>query len=914
MSEFDPYLKWLGIRETARPINHYRLLGLDLFEDDPDVISMAADRQMAHVRSYQNGPNGDLSQQLLNELARARRCLLVRGKKVQYDAQLRAKLESRSTVSKGPPSAPPMARQVVRTAPTQPNPTLNPNAGSSESPSVKPAVVPASVPSSSGLGIQADVNARANSKRRERKRMWWGMFGWISGAVAAIGVSAALLGSGLLGDFGKRKKIVDPTRNANALEANNNQVEKNIAQPGAPALEPGKRNKAGNSSLTRKESISSKLQLVEFTLENLSAYPQANPADFAVFGEVRQRLREEKTVNFESSAPSKDVRFLLLPEDTGILIGLAASTDREKNLTWVRPVFHNGFQAFTGTGVGKNNPGKIGTGAFVSIGKPGYAVGGIEVSTRSPARCFRLQFMRLSKSKIDPQDSYWGPWVGVKSGARRVISNKQGLPIVGLHGSLDDKEQVATLGLVAAYEQADSQDFVLNPNKNVTRRNALDRQPRRLDIDPLIDLKQIVGIGAKTESVLKSNGISSVKALAGLSPRQVQSVMEREGIADSNNIGQITNWIVQAKKIAGDPSAMSVSTEAIPWANEATKKLPEPSARERAVAKKNLPESVNEILNAELNSKRAAAVAANRLVLKAKTIGDPAIQYVVFEKAEELAVASGDAEIVVDAIRGIDENFEIDFWKRIQKSIDKTAGNATAETVFNFKDAMDELIDEAKENGLYTQANKLLSIAIRSAKSSQSTDLVDQYERIEDEVKFLANLRKQNSEALKTLTEDVDDPRANLHLGNFLLVCEDDLETAMRHWKKSANEKFAAIANLESEVLDSRDKLVELADGWRNLVKTSRQTPLDRKCLERAFDCYGEASRELKGREKQKVDNKMLEVRNLLNAFSNKGFSNFGSAAPVSAKDVFEKAQRERMERTQRDAFRRQMLQKEQNR
>ena len=77
MADFDPYLKWLGIRESSRPINHYRLLGLDLFEDDADVISMAADRQMSHIRTYQGGPNGDLSQQLLNELARARRCLLM---------------------------------------------------------------------------------------------------------------------------------------------------------------------------------------------------------------------------------------------------------------------------------------------------------------------------------------------------------------------------------------------------------------------------------------------------------------------------------------------------------------------------------------------------------------------------------------------------------------------------------------------------------------------------------------------------------------------------------------------------------------------------------------------------------------------------------------------------------------------
>ncbi len=77
MSEsFDPYLQWLGIRDPERPPSHYRLLGLDLFESDPEVISGAADRQMSHVRTFQTGPNAAVSQAILNELAVARRCLL----------------------------------------------------------------------------------------------------------------------------------------------------------------------------------------------------------------------------------------------------------------------------------------------------------------------------------------------------------------------------------------------------------------------------------------------------------------------------------------------------------------------------------------------------------------------------------------------------------------------------------------------------------------------------------------------------------------------------------------------------------------------------------------------------------------------------------------------------------------------
>ena len=74
-------------------------LGLTYFEDNPDVIASAADKQMAHIRSFQTGQHSALSQKILNEIAAARICLLNAAKKAQYDEKLRgqlAALESQS--------------------------------------------------------------------------------------------------------------------------------------------------------------------------------------------------------------------------------------------------------------------------------------------------------------------------------------------------------------------------------------------------------------------------------------------------------------------------------------------------------------------------------------------------------------------------------------------------------------------------------------------------------------------------------------------------------------------------------------------------------------------------------------------------------------------------------------------------
>ena len=88
-SSFNPYLKWLGIPLKDQPPHHYRLLGVELFEGDAEVIERAADRQMTYIRSLQTGEHAAAAQNLLNEFAAAKICLLNSQTKQQYDASLR---------------------------------------------------------------------------------------------------------------------------------------------------------------------------------------------------------------------------------------------------------------------------------------------------------------------------------------------------------------------------------------------------------------------------------------------------------------------------------------------------------------------------------------------------------------------------------------------------------------------------------------------------------------------------------------------------------------------------------------------------------------------------------------------------------------------------------------------------------
>jgi len=149
---FDPYHRWLGIPASQQPANYYRLLGLENFEADPEVIADAAHRQTAHVRSYQNGPQAKVSQKILNELATASSCLQDLKRKAQYDIELRKKLALPDAGKRSAPASPPTQPsnpeaeliELVRTrsvpVPPPPGSRLSRSAKDSPSQSVPPVV------------------------------------------------------------------------------------------------------------------------------------------------------------------------------------------------------------------------------------------------------------------------------------------------------------------------------------------------------------------------------------------------------------------------------------------------------------------------------------------------------------------------------------------------------------------------------------------------------------------------------------------------------------------------------------------------------------------------------------------------------------------------------------------------------
>ncbi|TWT96072.1 FHA domain-containing protein FhaA [Botrimarina colliarenosi] len=173
----DAYHKLLGIPPNERPPNHYRLLAIELFETNREVISNAARGRCQFLRSV-SLMSPEVSEPLLNEIMQAKCCLLDPVQRAQYDRELRAQMaapESKLAVAERPGPAPAEAAPLgSRQAAPLSNGDDVASSFSSESWLLAPAKTDASLLTEwiVGSGSKAHIRVRAPWVSRRHCRLW----------------------------------------------------------------------------------------------------------------------------------------------------------------------------------------------------------------------------------------------------------------------------------------------------------------------------------------------------------------------------------------------------------------------------------------------------------------------------------------------------------------------------------------------------------------------------------------------------------------------------------------------------------------------------------------------------------------------------------------------------------------------
>ncbi|MFK7768631.1 MAG: hypothetical protein AB8B55_15525 [Mariniblastus sp.] len=852
--DFDPYLKWLGIRDSARPVNHYRLLGLDLFESDHEVISMAADRQMAHIRTYQSGPNGDASQVILGELARARRCLLMPEKKAVYDQQLSASLNSGSSSRQivqarpvRPPSAPtfppsPAAPEKIPTSqrgifpPEEAIPVVratHPPANFSPRHGVQPPPIPSLVPTSNpaaaqafvapvpAVGVRADGNARKKIRKRERKQLIWMLGSWIAGGVAAVGMAAYLVTSGV---------VPNPWADVEPDEVVQVKVVGETEGAGQANRDVARKNKVDSKLKNRTSDPANKVVWDE---AKIRSYERPGSVTLDLLAKIDEGIKFGKTVRFKPSqinAGESEVLFVAKPGR--LVIGFAYSTDSKGKIRALQPILLSGKKAYVA--------GKIG-GSQIKyvVAQPGYAVGAMKVSSLDPMNCFRITFMKIQSNGLEPNDSYLSELHGDNRGPLTDVKNERGLPIVGVYTRIVKGVRIATLGMVGVdFSVAQGYDSLLvNRDRYKPKKDVKD-----FGFGGVPDSKQPAG---PADPARPRRGMGDGRDAADPpSQRKNRDAVKPEA---GRSRARRPEWF-------GDSAAAEPDDEPI-------ERLPIPEKREREKAAKAMESAYAPLVKRAFDSKRVFYVQrlAKQMVddSQSEQLRD-ASRYALLERALLMVKSVGDAETAIEIVREMSDVYQIEFWGLAFSVLKESATNI--DTVYfekielqkSYRKTMSGLINEAIEKRVFIEARRFAVYAAKLGTRSGDRDLksykmlqkaIDEMQEVSDAAKGLAKALRENSKH----------PEANQAFGNYMFVIEDDLAEAIEYWQNSDAKPLVEVAKGELGINDMDGaELTKLGDQWRALGKSNRNI-FQNRSLKRAVEVYDEAIGELDRREADRV-------------------------------------------------------------
>ena len=112
----NPYQKLLGLSAELQQPNHYELLELTLFEEDPQAIRDAAADQNSKLLRWQSGKSYQQAERLMSEIGEARDVLLDTTAKQEYDLHLRKQLNLPETPT---PSQPELQEEMIPLKPLE---------------------------------------------------------------------------------------------------------------------------------------------------------------------------------------------------------------------------------------------------------------------------------------------------------------------------------------------------------------------------------------------------------------------------------------------------------------------------------------------------------------------------------------------------------------------------------------------------------------------------------------------------------------------------------------------------------------------------------------------------------------------------------------------------------------------------
>jgi len=821
---FDPYLEWLGVRTTARPPNHYKLLGIPLFEEKPEVIESAAERQMTHVRKFQTGPRSELSQVLLNQLAAAQRCLLTSDLKDRYDRALKKAIERKRAKDASASSSSVTSNSAIHRIAAEAGDSVLGKAdpqGGTDARWKKLA--------ESGQSTDADSGSTDRSHNAESP------FPQI--VVAALDEQRNAKGS--------RSTAAEPT----AADKNKRITPLQLALIGGGPL-----------------FVLLLVVIVIFSLSSGSSetadqlaqdkQPRAGEKDTA------ERKRRKKVID-----TSGDPRSRTQPSPKH---GGAQHPPGERDPRGDAP---QGSSP-------RLDPGDASKPAPWDLPQEGVPLGGVKpspvaledltppvaVALREARRAMGLRELDASRKQLDASDNE------AKSDADRMeIARLRKLHarLASFWRSVSKRKAALEKDQVLSFRS--QKVAVVRANEVAATLRAANGKEKLFPLDMQSLHPHLAEALVEDEPELSGPDETIAIGVFWAMDHQGNLLAARRRFDAAELPGsELKPYLVEvreptAPRIAGDPSKPTPGgdDDDTPPEIAADGCLKIPSAQALAQARDRIRLAFGAEFSAtDDDSKRA--LAARLLQVASETESKPE-RYVLFKMAQSLAVELGEAQVAFQAFDARASEFEVDKIAeriRLSEELVETVNGEAAQ-------AFIELLDESSRSALmqdeYDAAVDYIDIAIDVYKRAATLQARDEIRKLRKQKKEVAILERKFETVRQWLARLADDPEnteLNEQIGQFYCLEKREWQRGLPYLAKSGDEDISRLAalDLQLQITAEPQQWVMLGDQWKRAADNRRGQSKE-QFQRRAIHWYQAALPELKGLAKTEVETKLFEVR-----------------------------------------------------
>ena len=243
-------------------------------------------------------------------------------------------------------------------------------------------------------------------------------------------------------------------------------------------------------------------------------------------------------------------------------------------------------------------------------------------------------------------------------------------------------------------------------------------------------------------------------------------------------------------------------------------KQPIPSAANLKVAR----DLLRELFQADY---AAAKTAPERLRLAREMLdrlpdlsGDVPGQYALLEVVTQISIQAGGVDHALDAIDQMTVRFQLDD-DAVLDTLEKLARTARdRRELARLLEEADRGFDDFVLAQDYGAAERLSRLAVSVANQIDDTDAADRFTERRQWAEEAKDLHDAAEEALATLEQNPEDPRANGAVGKFHCLIKNDWENGLVILANGNDRSLKRLAQLELGDLSDATRKLELADLW----------------------------------------------------------------------------------------------------